>query len=98
MSNKKFKDLPVAQQKILKAEGRRLVLRLLFNGINFGGLIALSNIALILLLNIANVNSTSLLFVAAVTIDIILLRMMSSSNKEATDRFKEKVKTATDAT
>lgn len=93
---KRFEDLTKEQQRSLKIAGRKFVTKMFFNGVNYGGLIVFSNLTLILA-NLAFFNSTPFLFVSSVVVDIILLRMMMTANKETSTTFKEQVKKITEA-
>lgn len=94
--NKKFEDLKPEQQKALKFEGTKFVTKLFFNGVNFGGLIFLSNLILIFA-NLAFFHNTALLIVSSIVVDIALLRMMSKSNRVIAKSFSETAKKIIDA-
>lgn len=96
LRSKKFEDLTKQQQKDIKIAGRKFVVSMFLNGVNFGGLIFFSNLVLIMA-NLAFFNSTPLLFVASVVVDIYLLNLMMKSNRETAEKFKEKVKNIVEA-
>lgn len=87
---KKFEDLTRGQQAALRVEGRRLVTRMFFNGVNFGGLIFVSNLLLILA-NLVFFSSNIFLYASCIVADILLLNMMLSSIDRSAKSFKEKV-------
>lgn len=88
---KKFEDLTKEQQVALKGAGTRLVSKMFLNGVNCGALIMVSGIVLYFL-NELYVHSTPFFFVSSITTDIILLKMMGRSNREAAKSFNEKAK------
>lgn len=93
---KKFEDLTKDQQISLKTAGRKFVTKMFFNGVNFGGLIFMSNLILVLV-NEIYFKSTGLLITVCVVVDIVLLNMMSSANKQAASSFKEQARKIIDA-
>lgn len=83
---KQFKDLPPEKQKALKLAGGKMVLNMFFNGLNFGGLLVLSNFILVLAHSFHQ--STVLLFTLCVITNFLFIKMMMNANKEAADSFK----------
>lgn len=90
-TTKNFEDLSKEQQKALKVAGRNFVIGMFLNGINFGALLVVSNL-LLAMINYTFFKSTVLLFFSCVIVDIYLLNLMSSANKEKAQKFKEKIK------
>lgn len=89
MANK-FEDLSAEQQREIKKLGRNFVIKMLLNGVNFGGLIFLSNLVLILTHKLF-LDSIPALFLLCVSVDILLLHGMQSKAKRLSDTFKEQV-------
>lgn len=89
--NKKFEDLTPEQQVSIKAAGKKMMIKVFFNGVNFAGLVFITNLILFMI-NLAYLDSSVTLLVATVSVDILLLNMLSRHNREVTDSFKETVK------
>jgi hypothetical protein len=96
VTSKKFEDLSKDQQKALRLAGRKFVTGMFLNGVNFGGLMFFSNLILILA-NMTFFNSTALLIVSSIVVNITLLHMMGQVNKQKAAEFKVKVKEIVDA-
>lgn len=90
-TTKNFEDLSKEQQKALKVAGRNFVIGMFLNGINFGALFFVSNL-LLLMMDYAFFQSKVLLFLLCVSVDIYLLNLMVSINKEKAKKFKDTVK------
>lgn len=95
-NTKKFEELTKEQQTGLKVAGRKMVLSMFLNGVNFGALIVIANLVL-MLADATFFQSKPLLLILCMVTDFTLLRMMMSAIKEATDSFKEKVKNILEA-
>lgn len=97
MSTNKFDNLNPAQKRALKIEGRKFVMKMLLNGMNFGGLIFMFNLAVVLAALASNSYSGFAVFFVCVIADIILLKMMGKISKEIAQKFKENVNKITEA-
>jgi len=92
---RKFKDLTKEEQNVVKNAGRIMIVKVIFNALNYSALLLVAN----LVLSIANLtffHSQALPWVGAVVLAIIAMRLMNSANKEAADIFKEKVQQVLD--
>jgi len=87
----KFEYLTKEQQVALKGAGVKLMSKMFFNGVNCGALIMLSGVILYFF-NELYVDSSAFFFVSSIVTDIILLKMMGRSNREAAKSFNEKAK------
>lgn len=85
----KFEDLTKEQQTALKSAGRKFVFKMFLNGVNYGGLLFMSNLILSLL-NLSFFNSQGFLWTGAIVLAIVFLRMMGTANREAAQEFKER--------
>lgn len=90
---KKFEDLNKEQQDTIKKAGKKFILDGLFTGMNYGGLLGLSNLCLILA-NGAFFHSDFLMILACVVVDFKLLRMMGRANRENSETFRKTVEAA----
>lgn len=88
---KKFEELTKEQQDQIKKAGKKLVIKGLLTGMNYGGLIFFSNLVLVLA-NAAFFQSQMFLIVACVAVDITLLRMMGTASGENAEEFRSTVK------
>lgn len=88
---RKFKDLTKEQQLALKSAGAKFLLKMFFNGVNYGGLIFASNLILVLIHLTYTTSSLSLIGLCAV-VDIVLLNMLFSANKTTSLSFQEQAK------
>ena len=92
----KFEDLSKEDQATIKKAGAKLIRSSLLTGVNYGGLIFMSNLIL-MMFNTIYVQSEMLLFIACVLVDIKLFRMMGKANAENGKEFAETVKKVLDA-
>jgi hypothetical protein len=88
---KKFEELTKEQKDQIKKAGKKFIVKGILTGINSGGLIFFSNIVLILA-NDAFFQSQVFLIIACVTVDITLLNMMRTTNRQNTEEFRSTVK------
>lgn len=91
-----FEQLPKYKQAALRKAGRSMMAGMFFNGINFGGLVFISNLVLILASALFFDYSSSVYIFCAIG-DIILLKMMFSRNQQIAENFKTKVKNILEA-
>lgn len=88
---RKFEDLTKKQQDTIKEAGKKFIIGNLLTGANYGGLLFVANLCLVLA-NGAFFNSTFLLIAAVVVVDIKLISMMRSTNRENAKLFSATVK------
>jgi len=91
----KFEELSKEDQADVKKAGKKLFVSGLLTGANYGGLIFMSNLVL-MMLNGAYFNSQILLFIACVLVDMKLLSMMGKANAENVKQFADSVKKVLD--
>jgi hypothetical protein len=87
----KFEDLSKENQEIVKKAGKKLLFSSLLTGANYGGLMFMSNLILVMI-NHIYFESQILLLIACVLVDIKLLGMMGKSNAENAKAFADTVK------
>lgn len=92
----KFSDLTKEQKLQVKKIGRKFVFKNMLTGANYGGLFFFSNLALIFA-NETFFDSTTLLIVLCVVVDVILINMMLSSMRENAIFVRDEVKKIVDA-
>lgn len=88
--SKKFEDLSPEQQITLKKAGRKMVICGLMIGVNFGAMIFVSNLILVMA-NQLFFQSDLVLISSCVVADVILLNMMRISARHNAEEFKTTV-------
>lgn len=92
---RKFEDLTKEEQNVVKNAGRIMIVKMMFNALNYGAMLLVANIVLSIA-NLTFFQSPALPWVGAVVLAIVAMRLMGNANKEASDIFKEKVKQVLD--
>lgn len=87
----KFEDLSKEDQQKVKSAGKKLFFKGLLTGANYGGLLFFSNLVIVMA-NEAFLKSTPLMFILCVAVDITLLRMMGTANRENAAEFANSIK------